>query len=301
MVSPLDLEPLTTRRGLLWMLGATAALVAMNSCAKLLREDGFSTAEIIVYRTTPGAVWIWLELRRRHQSLRPVRRDLVLLRSGFGIAAMAANFYAVHALTLVQNQALHLLQPVFVALFAPLLLRERLSAVVFLALVTGIGGSLLVLVPQGDLSSLPLVPALIGASAAISSALAHVTIRKTSETESAEVVVFHFALHAGLFGLVWGISSGDLQLHRLTLESLLMAGSMALLGTLGQLWMTRAYGLAPASLVAMVAYAAIPIGLGVDAVLWDAQAELVSLLGASLLVLAGWLIAHKPAAQPGQP
>lgn len=290
-----------TRRGLLWMLGATASLVAMNSCAKLLREDGFSTAEIIFYRTTPGVMWLWLDLRRRRRPLRPVRRDLVLLRSGLGIAAMAANFYAVRALNLVQHQALHLLQPVFVALFAPLLLRERLHGVVLLALVFAVSGSLLVLAPQGEISSLPLVPAMVGASGAISSALAHVTIRKTSETEAAEVVVLHFALHASLFGLLWGISSGDFQLRRFTLETLLMAGSTATFGTLGQLWMTRAYGLAPASRVALVGYAAIPLSLGVDVTVWGTHVELVSLLGAGVLAFAGYLLARKPAAQPGQP
>ncbi|MCY1056977.1 DMT family transporter [Nannocystis sp. SCPEA4] len=295
--------PLHLRRGLAWMLGASAALVAMNSCAKVLREDGFSTAEIIFYRTAPGLVWIWLDVRRRQQSLRPVRADLVALRSGLGIAAMAANFFAVRALTLVQHQALHLLQPVFVALFAPLILRERMHQLVLLALVLAASGAFFVLAPLGDLSALPLSPALVGVGAAVSSALAHVTIRKTSETEAPEVVVFHFALHAALAGLVWGLAHGDFSLGHLTSDNLALLGSTALFGTLGQLWMTRAYGLAPASSVAMVAYAGIPLSLGVDIVFWDAHAPASALAGAALLVAAGSLLTRRPApaAQPGQP
>lgn len=280
-----------------------AALVAMNACAKVLREDAFSTAELIFYRTTPGLPWIWLELRRRQLSLRPVRGDLVALRSLFGIAAMAATFYAVRALTLVQHQVLHLLQPVFVALFAPLILRERMYRLVLLALVFAASGAFFVLAPLGDLSALPLVPALAGVAAAIFSALAHVTIRKTSETEAPELVVFHFASLAAVAGLVWALAHDEFQLGHLTRENLALIGGTAMFGTLGQLWMTRAYGLAPASSVAMVAYAAIPLGLVVDLVFWGARAPASALVGAVLLVVAGYLLTRKPssAIQPGQP
>lgn len=284
------------------MLGAAAALVAMNSCAKLLREDGFSTAEIIFYRTAPGLVWLWAEARRGQRSLRPVRGDLVALRSAFGVAAMAATFFAVRALTLVQHQTLLLLQPVFVALFAPWVLRERTHRHVLLALVLAATGALLVLAPGGDLSTLPLLPALVGLAAAVFSAMAHVTIRKTSETEAPELVVFHFALLAALVGLAWGAAHGEFQLVRLlTRTNLALVVGTAAFGTLGQLWMTRAYGLAPASRVAIVAYAAIPLSLGVDILLWDALAPASSLAGAALLITAGYLIAREPAAQPGQP
>jgi drug/metabolite transporter (DMT)-like permease len=290
------------RRGLLWMLGATAAIVVMNSCAKLLREDGFSTAEIIFYRTAPGLLWIWLELRRRGRSLRPVRTDLVVARSLFGVAAMAANFYTVRMLALVQNQVLHLLQPVFVAMIAPLVLRERLHRMTFVALVFGATGALLVLAPQGDLSTLPLVPALIGIGGALSSALAHVTIRKTSATEAPEVVVFHFALLASVLGLLWAISSGELQLAHLasTWHLALVAGT-AFFGTLGQLLMTRAYGQAPASMIAMVAYAAIPLSLSLDLLLWSVPVGLISLVCAVLMIAAGYVLSRTPANQVGHP
>lgn len=284
------------------MLGATAAIVAMNSCAKLLREDGFSTAEIIFYRTTPGLLWLWLELRHRRVSLRPVRSDLVLLRSLFGVIAMAANFYAVHTLALVQNQVLHLMQPVFVAMFAPLVLRERLHQLAFVALVLGASGALLVLAPQGDLSALPLIPALVGLAGAVSSALAHVTIRKTSATEAPEVVVFHFALHASLLGLLWGISSGELRLANVASPGhLALVAGTAFFGTLGQLLMTRAYGQAPASVIAIVAYAAIPLSLLLDLLLWSAPFGLVSVAGAALMIAAGFVLTRTPAAQVGQP
>ena len=100
----------TVRRGLLLMLLATAAFVGMSVCVKQLREAGMGTEEVIFFRMAPGIPWLWFELRvRRKLSLRPHRRDLVYLRSLYGIGTMATSFYAVHALTVVQHNVLSLL------------------------------------------------------------------------------------------------------------------------------------------------------------------------------------------------
>lgn len=301
------------------MVVATAAFVGMSVCVKLLRQAGLSTAEVIFFRTGPGLLWLWYELRvRRRLDLRPHRRDLVYLRSLFGVGAMATSFFAVQALSLIQHNVLGLLQPVFVALLAPLLLRERLHALVLVALVLAAGGALLVIAPGAAFTDVPLVPALLGVASALLSALAHMMIRRTAASEHPEVVVFHFALHATLFGLLWSIGAGELgRLFALvSTATLLPLTGLAVLGVLGQLAMTRAYGHAPATLVAIVAYVGIPMSLLADLLLWDAHAGVSAAFGALLMVAAGLLLTRSPRApqalpvtaapllpqpQPGQP
>ena len=286
------------------MVLATAAFVGMSICVKLLRQAGLSTAEVIFFRTGPGLLWLWYELRvRRPIELRPNRRDLVYLRSLFGIGAMATSFFAVQALSLVQHNVLSLLQPVFVALLAPLLLRERLHALVLVALVLAGGGALLVIAPGAAISAVPMVPAWLGIASAFLSALAHMMIRRTAASEHPEVVVFHFAAHATLFGLLWSISAGELgRLFALvSLATLLPLVGLAVLGVLGQLTMTRAYGHAPATLVAIVAYVGIPMSLAADLLLWNASAGLSSALGALLMVGAGVLLTRSPRAPQAVP
>jgi drug/metabolite transporter (DMT)-like permease len=277
----------------------------MSICVKLLRQAGLSTAEVIFFRTGPGLLWLWYELRvRRRLDLRPHRRDLVYLRSLFGVAAMATSFFAVQALSLVQHNVLALLQPVFVALLAPLLLRERLHAIVLLSLVLAASGALLVIAPGAEFTVVPLVPALIGVASALLSALAHMMIRRTAASEHPEVVVFHFALHASLFGLLWSLGAGELgRLFALVSPAtLLPLLGVAILGVLGQLAMTRAYGHAPATLVSIVAYVGIPMSLVADLLLWDAHAGLSAALGSLLMVAAGLLLARSPRApKPAQP
>ncbi len=296
------------------MVVATAAFVGMSVCVKVLRQAGLSTAEVIFFRTGPGLLWLWYELRvRRRLELRPHRRDLVYLRSLFGVAAMATSFFAVQALSLVQHNVLGLLQPVFVALLAPLLLRERLHALVLLSLVLAAGGALLVIAPGAEFTAVPLVPALLGVASALLSALAHMMIRRTAASEHPEVVVFHFALHSTLFGLLWSIGAGELgRLFALVSPAtLLPLTGVAILGVLGQLAMTRAYGHAPATLVSIVAYVGIPMSLLADLLLWDAHAGPSAALGALLMVAAGLLLGRSPRTplgalplpqpQPGQP
>lgn len=303
----------TVRRGLLLMLLATAAFVGMSVCVKQLREAGMGTEEVIFFRMAPGIPWLWFELRvRRKLSLRPHRRDLVYLRSLYGVGAMATSFYAVHALTVVQHNVLSLLQPVFIALLAPLLLRERLHTVVLAALALALAGALLVLSPEATpqgLGGLPLLAGCLGVASALLSALAHMTIRRTAAFEPPELVVFYFALHATLFGLLWSVATGglgDLFLHvsAATLPALV---GLAVLGVLGQIAMTRAYGHAPATLVAIVAYVGIPLSLLADMLLWGAHAGVAALFGALLMAGAGLLLARWPRPlvvvppQPGQP
>jgi len=284
------------------MLAATAAFVAMSVCVKLLREAGLSTAEVIFFRTGPGLLWLWWTLRVHHQSLRPVRRDLVYLRSVLGIAAMATSFYAVQSLTLVQHNVLGLLQPVFIALLAPLLLAEPMRRVVMAALVLAGGGALLVLAPGADLGVVPLLPACFGVASALLSAGAHMVIRRSMATESAEVVVFHFAVHATVFGMLWGISQGDFFARiaeHVSGDTLITLLALSLFGVLGQLAMTRAYAHAPASLVAIVAYAGIPMSIAGDVLLWGAHPALASGFGVLSMIAAGFLLTRR--SQPGHP
>ncbi len=302
------------------MVVATAAFVGMSVCVKVLRQAGLSTAEVIFFRTGPGLLWLWYELRvRRRLELRPVRRDLVYLRSLFGIGAMATSFFAVQALSLVQHNVLGLLQPVFVALLAPLLLRERMHALVLLSLVLAGGGALLVIAPGAEFTAVPLVPALLAIASALLSAFAHMMIRRTAASEHPEVVVFHFALHSTLFGLLWSLGAGELgRLFALvSAATLVPLTGIAVLGVLGQLAMTRAYGHAPATLVSIVAYVGIPMSLVADLLFWDAHAGWSAALGSLLMVAAGLLLGRTPRApkapqvplgdlplaqpQPGQP
>ena len=65
---------------------------------------------------------------------------------------------------------------------------------------------------------------------------------------------------------------------------------MAAAGVTGQLLMSRAYARSEAPAVAIVAYAAIPMSLGLDVAIWGAHASLSQAGGAVLMLVAGVLL-----------
>nr|WP_275943107.1 DMT family transporter [Pseudenhygromyxa sp. WMMC2535] len=278
------------------MLLATCCFIAMASFVKLLREDGLSTTQVMFWRMAPALPLVWLEMRRRGQRLRPTAAGPILWRSLFGIGAMACYFYALRALSMVENAVLSLLQPVFVAVLAPLVLDERLRRSAIFALGLGVLGSLVALRPDQALSrDVPLLPMLVGVGAALCSACAHMMVRKASATDSAERVVFWFTAVCTFGVLALGLARGEffgLPEGLALLPAIGKIAGTALFGLSGQVLMTRAYGRAAAPMIAMVAYAAIPISVVADLVTWGVHPGPDAILGSLMMVGAGLILAR---------
>lgn len=314
------------RLGLFLMLGSVAAFAVMNAFVKDLREHGMSTLEVMFWRTAPGLPFVWLELRVRGLPVRPRRPRVVALRTAMGCIAMSTNFWAVHALALVQHTVIHLTQPVFVALASPALLRERTPPAAVVALLLALAGAAVVLLPAGAWSlaavslavTMPLLPGLVGLSSAMASALAHIMLRLATApnlhtrldpdapADAPSTVVFHFTATVSALGLGLGAALGGFQALPTGLgvgATVTRIGAMALFGLLGQLAMSSAYARAQAPAVAIVAYAGIPISAALDTWAWGAPLGAATFLGAAIMVVAGGLLArgsrpgHAPAAQ----
>ena len=296
--------------GLLLMLGAVTCFTAMVVCVKLLREGGMSTTEVMFWRMAPGLPWVLGELRRKRAPLRPRRPGPTALRALFGGTAMATYFWAVQNLSLLQNTVLQLVQPVFVAALSPLLLSERLQRASLAALLLALAGAGLAIAPpdawSGSLTwavgvaAMPLVPGLVRLISALFSALAHMMIRtattpgrRRAHPEAPETVVLHFTLAVSSVTLALGLTQGEFTAlpTRLELpETVGLVAGMAALGVAGQLMLSRAYAHAQAPAVAVVGYAAIPLSLVADLVVWSAPLQPAHAVAAMSMVGAGILL-----------
>lgn len=277
----------------LLMLLATALFAGMAAFVKILREDGFSTAEVVVFRAAPGVPWLWWELRRRGARLWPHAPVPILLRALFGGTAMWANFQAMRVLGLGQYSVLRLTMPVFVALLAPRLLHERPRRVTYSALVIALSGALVMIRPDRPSLEMPLVAGMLVLIAALLGALAHICVRHATRFDAPETVVFHFMLIVSIASFAVGWVDGGfrtLPADQPVLEVVGKIVAAGLLGALAQLLMTYAYRLAQAPVVAIIAYAGIPLGYLLDLLFWDVRASWSSLLGAVLIVIAGVML-----------
>ncbi|MCS0494854.1 DMT family transporter [Ancylobacter sp. MQZ15Z-1] len=209
-----------------------------------------------------------------------------------------AFFYALAALPLAVALALSFTSPIFIALFAAVVLGERPGRSIFVALGLGFVGVLVVLSDQlgrggagGNLFGV--VAALI---AAVTYAMAMVTLKTRAARDPLPTIVLLQNVFAGLLlapaGLIhWTRPAGP---------ELILFAAIGLLGTAGHLCMAWAYGRADASRLGVLEYTAFVWAAGIGLAVFGEVPAPSTLLGAALIV-GGALIASRGPAQVAEP
>lgn len=279
------------------MLCATIAFVGMQAVVKDARAHGLDPAAVMFVRTAPGLPFLWWVLHKRGERLAPDRPGNLFVRSLFGSVAMATNFTAMRYMSLGQFSTLQLSQPVFVALIAPLLLKERVRAATWLAIALAGAGALVLAVPENEGRALNAFGASLGITSALASAFAMIWVRKATETDPAERVVFYFAAWVSLLSLAVGLARGSFADFAAAAESpahlALWIVGMAGFGTLGQVLMTRAYVHGEATLVAVVGYSGVLFSMLLDLALFAIAPAESAFWGAGLMIAAAVIIVRK--------
>lgn len=206
---------------------------------------------------------------------------LHLLRALAGVSAMFCFFYALANLALAEGMLLKMTAPLFMPMIAWLWLREEFNSWVLLAVGFGFLGVVLVLDPTGEFKLI----ALVGLLGGLFAAQAKVTVRRLGHTESSIRIVFYFTLISTLISAIPALLNWQAP-DPLQWGLLLLTG---LLGTLGQLLMTRGYAIAAASRISPFTYFSVVFGAIYGYLFWDERLDLSFVAGALMIALAGIL------------
>jgi len=276
------------RRGALHALYAAAAFSATGVCIKA--ASATTPNEMVVFircAVSLLAFGPWL-LRHGWGGLRTERVGGHLWRSVYGVAAMYCFFYAIAKLPLASAMLLTYSTPLWLPFIAWWWLGERPSAVAFPAALIGLAGVALIVHPrEGEFGVLSLA-GIIGAASGLLAACAMVSIRRISDTEPAERIVFYFALLATLTSavpLIWRWQTPG------PMELLLLIGA-GVAATVGQLHLTKAYSWAPAAQVGPFTYASVLISALLAWLLWDERLDLWAALGVLLVIATCVLVSR---------
>jgi S-adenosylmethionine uptake transporter len=203
-----------------------------------------------------------------------------------GVSGFVSLFMFFHALThlpIATATALNYTSPLFVAVLFTLLARERVRALLGLAVATGFVGTILLLRPT--LQPEQLWPAMIGLASGALSAVAYWNVRQLVQAdEPEERVVFYFALFCAAGALVWMLPQ---RWTAVTADNVAMLAGVAVFGTLGQMALTRAYGKGPAIVTAALSYSGIVFAAVLGLALFGDRLPLVAWIGIVLIVVAG--------------
>ena len=215
---------------------------------------------------------------------------------------MILFFYTITVIPLGEAITLNKTSPLFVSVLAYYLLREHLSFQTAIALFIGFVGVVLITKPfEMSLS----YEHILGVLGGFFAAAAYTTIKKIKDIYDSRVIVLSFVgmgtlLPALLFGVASFITPPE-KLEFLfpefivpqTLSIWLLILFMAIISTLSQWLLTKAYSASNLSIIGVIGYTNIPFAIGFGWILGDNFPDFLTFMGIGLIVVGGILVGMK--------
>ena len=262
-------------------------MASMGALVKLLGESMPNEMAVFARNLAGLLVLLPVLLSHRDFSLKTDCLHLHLLRSLAGLSAMYCFFYAIIHLPLADSMLLKMTAPLFMPVIAIIWLSEGITQWTVLALMLGFAGVWVILDPTGEINW----AILVGIAGGLLAAIAKVSIRRLSRTEPNLRVVTYFAL----VGTVVSAGPAALSWTMPDINGIWLMVAIGVVGTLGQLALTRAYSISNAGKVAPLTYFSVIFGGIYGFVFWGEIPQDRFLLGALLIAVAGMLTIKKPA------
>lgn len=269
-------------KGALLLLLAEACFAGIGAVVKFTSATA-SEAQVVFFRNF-FALLLMLPFLYRHgfSLLKTQRWYLHVSRALTGIISMYCFFYVLGRLPLAQGMLVLLLSPFIVPIIARFWLKERPSNFTLFAILLGFIGVMLAMPgSSGGLDSIMLV----GLLSAVLVAVTKTTIRYMSDTEPAVRIVFYFSLLTAILSAI----PLPFYWQPLNSEVWLAFIAMGVLAAIGQLAMTRAYAIAPASDIGMWTYSSVVFAGLFGYLFWQEPVTLAWLGGVLVIFYAGYI------------
>lgn len=277
--------PARDRLGSAWMIIAALIFALMGLLVKQAGSKGFGVDELVFWRTAFGALATGIPAFLHGKSFRTPHWRGHLNRSFSGTCGLLLFFYAVAHLPLATAVTLSYTSPLFLAALSFLLLKEKISKTLLLALLGGFAGIVILMRPT--FAAGQETAALVGLCAGLVGGWAYLQVRELSQLGEPDWrVVFYFSLCAAVL-------TGSLSLHNgwklpdsTDLPILLGIGLTA---TIAQICMTRAYRVGRKLTVAALSYLTIVFSGLISILLLGDRIDTQTAVGMAVITAAGIL------------
>ncbi len=237
---------MTNRKAILFMFISAALFAVMNAVVKSVEE--YHTFQIVFFRALGSVVFGMSYLLKNKINILGTHRKLLVLRGMVGVTSLIFFFMSLKLLPLGTAVSLRYLAPIFAAIFAVWLLKERIKPIQWFYFLIAFAGVVMLKGFDANVSLLGLVYVLISA---VSVGMVFVLIRKIGTSEHPLVIINYFMVIAMLIGGIfmipfWKTPDGNDWYYLL---------SLGIIGFFGQVFMTKAFQLEDASRVGPIKYA----------------------------------------------
>ena len=279
--------------GMFYMLSGAFFFSLMNTSMKLL-ADSITINENIFFRGITMVIFIILLIFIKRNKNKKYHKNKkggygrLIFRALIGSLSLYAMLYNISTISLGTSVAFAQSAPIWTALFAWIILREKPSIGVIFSVLVGFIG--VILISNPETSNLKIINIILGILSGIFAALAFISIKSLKGYFDDLTIMLSFGLGASLLG-VFGIVFFQDSFSILGIKEYAYILLVGITGTIGQYYITRAYTFAPAGIVAPIDYTRIIFSLIFGIILGDMFPDIYSVIGMCLIILSGILVA----------
>ena len=253
--------------------------------AKLLASD-ISVFVILLYRylfCLPLLVFIGL-LQRGLSLLLIDNWRVLTARTTFGILGLATWFLALPLLGIIKTTVLAQLMATFIALLAPILLKEKIGMRGWIAIAFGLLGTLIILRP--DLTGWWSYGVFFGLLTPLFAASMNISLRKLGDTDwPITTAIWYNSAGLIVFCLICYTQKYEILFNFNTSLTLVFVG---LIASFQQLFLAISRAKAPALILAPLSYLMVPLSIIFGIFIFQEQIDLFFLIGSIIIVISAF-------------
>ncbi len=274
-------------RGVLWILAASFMLTVMFAAIKhvVAGEPAFVVA---LFRTVIAffclAPWAARGGVAAVRTSRPIGH---FIRAACGIGAFACLTFALRDLILSDAMVLTFSYPLWTILIAAAFMGEKVRLRRTLATVAGFVGVVLVVQPEGGVSS----AALLALASAVLSSLALFNVKRLTVTEPPQRIVFYFFF----FGTLLMLGPAIWTWKTPTLEQFAWLAVSGVTGVIGQTWLTNAYKAGDMTVIQPMDFTRVPMAAVIGFILWGEVPNAMAATGTVVIICSSAYIVYRDA------
>lgn len=266
--------------GVRLMIFATISFTIMQVFVKQL--GNFHTFQITFFRSAVTSICCFIYLWKHQLPVIGNQQKILFIRAFLGIVSMTSFFFTLQWMPFGASVTLKYLSPIFAAIFAIFLLKEKIKPIQWLFFVMALSGVLLL---KGFDTRINLMGLSIGILGAVAGGLIYPIIRKIGTSEHPMVIINYFMFTAS-------VVMSLLMIPFWKSPTLIECSYLMLLGISGyyaQVFMTKAFQLEAVNIIAPMKYLEVIYALLIGFLWFGESYELISFLGILLIFLGMFL------------
>ena len=180
----------------IYLIFAAFFFSLMTVCVKKV-DYRIPIYELVFFRSIISLIITSWIIKKRKINPWGFNKPLLIVRGLLGTFALICIFYSIRTMPLSISTVIQYTYPIFISVFAVFFIKEKINSYILTALIFGWIGVVIILNPNqiySDNSEINIFSIFIAFIGAIMTALAYISVKKLSKTESIFVIIKYFPL-----------------------------------------------------------------------------------------------------------